>query len=384
MSVRLREIQLLLGCARVDNGANTSLHTQAAGISDWDALLDAADYHGVTPLLYRGLEGAFPSALPPEVAKRLRDAYHDSAKRGLILSVTLLTLLDALQRGGIAALPLKGPVLAELLYPDPALRPFSDVDILIRRQDVPAALRVLARDGYAPGPHLARLPMQTLLGLSDEVLLRHPRGANVDVHWGIAPADYPFRFDPEILWRSLRPAGLGGREVPGLTAESLLLFLCVHGAKHLWSRLMWLGDVARIAQQKPDWAGALELADGAGCARPLLMGLVLAHDLLGAPVPEWVLARGGAQRVIQSLAREAALRLDRIPPGEPGSLELTRFNARMAEKSWAKARHYSALLAPTEAELQLLRLPRMLALLYYPLRIVRLSAKYAVKRVRGR
>ena len=37
-------------------------------------------------------------------------------------------------------MPFKGPVLAQLAYPDPALRGFSDLDILIAETDVPAAM----------------------------------------------------------------------------------------------------------------------------------------------------------------------------------------------------------------------------------------------------
>jgi hypothetical protein len=89
--------------------------------------------------------------------------------------------------------------------------------------------------------------------------------AQVDLQWETGPADYPFRFDTEILWRSLGRARLAGRDVPSLSPERMLLFLCVHGAKHLWSRLQWLGDVARLARAQPDWASALELAAEAGC-----------------------------------------------------------------------------------------------------------------------
>jgi len=158
----------------------------------------------------------------------------------------------------------------------------------------------------------------------------------------------------------------------------LLLFLCVHGAKHMWSRLQWLGDVARIVRTQPAWADALELATEARCVRPVLLGLLLAHDLLAAPVPEAILERARSAEPVASLARQVTLRLNRIPPVEPESLEITTFNARMAERTWDKARHYAALLkAPTEAELEWLPLPEKLFFLYYPLRAARMAWKYS-------
>jgi hypothetical protein len=202
----------------------------------------------------------------------------------------------------------------------------------------------------------------------------------VDIHWDTAPADYPFRFDPEILWRSRCERVVDGRPVSSLEPESLLLFLCVHGTKHMWSRLMWLGDVARLTREIRDWDRALELAREAGCLRPVLTGLLLAHELLDAPLGDDVLRTARAVPVVGELVRQAARRLERIPPSEPGSMELTRFNAKMAEGVWHKARHFGARLwAPTEAEVERVRLPRALFALYYPFRIARLAARYALK-----
>jgi hypothetical protein len=76
--------------------------------------------------------------------------------------------------------------------------------------------------------------------------------------------------------------------------------------------------------------------------------------------------------------------LNRIPPAEPESLEITTFNARLAERTWKKVRHYAALLkAPTEVELELLPLPERLFFLYYPLRAARLALKYGLWLARG-
>jgi hypothetical protein len=313
---------------------------------------------------------------------RVRDADRDSGKRSLALSAALLAALDALRDEGVDALPLKGPALAAYLYPDPALRPSSDIDLLVHRPAVPAAFRALSRLGYALEPRLGRLPVQTLLAVSSEVTFRNGSGVPLDLHWEIAPRGYPFRFDAEILWRAVRPVPLDRREVPGLDPEALLLFLCVHGAKHLWSQLMWLGDIARLAQKQPDWTRAMDLAVDARCMRPLLLGLLLAHDLVDAPVPRFVLARARFDGVVSTLAREATLLLSRIPPVEPAS-ETTRFNARLAERRWDRAKHYATLLAPAEADLVLLSLPAPLRALYYPFRIARLATKYTL-RMRGR
>ena len=373
------EQRVLLCCAGAGSVDASILRAACGRIADWELLLEAADYHGLLPLLAIAMETACPDVAPPDVARRLRDSYRNYAKRALFFSSGLLTLLDALRENGIAAIPLKGPALAELLYADPALRPSSDLDLFVRAADVEAALTLLARQGFSLAPHLAGLPLASLFALSGEALLQSKTGIAVDLQWAIAPKDYPYAFDPEVLWRGLRPARLAGREIRNaLSPEALLLFLCVHGAKHRWSRLMWLGDVARLTQKTLDWDLVLQLAAETRCERPMALGLLLAHDVLEAAVPPAVLQRAGADQVACRQAERAKLHLLRVPSTEPGSLELTAFNAALADGLGAKARHYAALLrAPTEAELQLIVLPRKLFFLYYPIRAIRITAKLA-------
>lgn len=377
---RSAELELLLHCASADAGNGDRVCMLVQSVLDWDVLVETAEYHGLAPILHRALDRLCPELVPEHAASRLRNCYRDSAKRNLILTANLLALLDAFASEGIAVMPLKGPTLAESLYPDPVLRPFSDLDLLIRKQDVGAALRLLTRKGYTLGAHLARLSLPALLNLEFEVLLHHERMPPVDLQWQIGLGDYPFCFDMEILWRSQCQTRLAGREVPGLSPETLMLFLCVHGTKHLWSRLQWLGDIAMLSRTQPDWTCLWELASGSGCGRPVLLGLLLAHELLNAPVPEAILERARQTQVLQRLAGRVALALNRIPPTYPQSLEITMFNARMAECTWKKALHLAALLrAPTDDELLLLPLPEELFFLYYPLRGARLAIKYAAR-----
>ena len=278
--------QLLLYCACAAVVETDQVRIVAQQIVDWAALAEAAEYHGLSANLSRVIEGTCSDLVPDYVMSSLRDARRDSARRNLILTSQLFALLDAFKAADIAVVPLKGPVLAELLYPDPGLRPFSDLDILVRKPDVPAVIRVLTQQGYALGNHLKCLHLDVLLSLQNELIFHHVRLASVDIQWGIGPSHFPFRFDTEILLRSLSTTQVAGREVPSLTPESMLLFLCVHGAKHMWSRFQWLGDVARLARTQLDWAGVAGIATEARCVRPLLLGLLLAHELLDAPVPE--------------------------------------------------------------------------------------------------
>ena len=281
----------------------------------------------------------------------------------------------------IPVIPLKGPVLAASLYADPALRRFVDLDLLVHQRDVPAAMQILAAQGFSLNSDLGWAPEKTLIGWSCELSYNQSE-TRVDLHREIASSDYPFRLDPEILWRSLRSVRIEGREVPTLSPETLLLFLCVHGAKHFWINLQLICDVARLLETSPetDWTKALDRARQLGREHPVLLGLLLAHDLLQAPLAPEVKRRVEADGVIQPLADQVKGHLLVEAPAAVENLELVMFNIKMADRLWAKVRHLAALLkAPTEADAQSLHLPPMLFFLYYPFRFGRMVVKYGLR-----
>jgi hypothetical protein len=56
--------------------------------------------------------------------------------------------IATLEHGGVAALPVKGVLLAHQVY-DPALRPLHDIDLLVRPRDLSRALRIARSLGWS-------------------------------------------------------------------------------------------------------------------------------------------------------------------------------------------------------------------------------------------
>lgn len=68
--------------------------------------------------------------------------------------------------------------------------------------------------------------------------------------------------------------------------ENLLILLCIHGARHNWSRISWICDVSELIQHhKINWSEVTRNAGKLGVMRILLITLSLVHDLLGTPFP---------------------------------------------------------------------------------------------------
>lgn len=80
---------------------------------------------------------------------------------------------------------------------------------------------------------------------------------------------------------------LAGAPVPTMGPFCNLLMLCLHGSKHLWSRLIWICDVAQLLAATPalDWTLVLREGRRVGLSRALALGVLLAHRLTSAPCP---------------------------------------------------------------------------------------------------
>lgn len=118
--------------------------------ADWNSLIQLAAFHRVAPLLYKRLRNTCPQVVPASVLTDLEAYVRSVAIRSLLLTGELVRLLKRLEAQGIPAISFKGPALASLLYGDPALRHFDDLDILVRQEDYASAKRLLLSLGYQP------------------------------------------------------------------------------------------------------------------------------------------------------------------------------------------------------------------------------------------
>jgi hypothetical protein len=246
---------------------------------DWNSLVQLAAFHRVAPLLDRALRNTCAQAVPASVLAGLAAYVRSISHRGLLLTGELVRLLKRLDARGIPAIPFKGPALAALLYGDPALRHFDDLDVLVRQEDMPAAQQVLFALGYQPREQHPFHESFTLFKGTIEVVL--------ELHWYIMPEDFPFHLDPDGLWERREVFSFGGLPAATLAPADLLLYLCAHGSRHFWLRLQWICDVAQLIRRNPalDWERVMEQARIAGGQRMLFLGLALAHKLLAAPLP---------------------------------------------------------------------------------------------------
>ena len=344
---------------------------------DWTVLLRLAAAHAVTPMLHTALRKV---SIPHVVAEELRSRFERSGVLSLAQSGELARLVGLFEEHAIPVVALKGPMLSRYLYGDLGARTSGDIDVLVKREDVLRSRDALVSSGYRVANTLHWNSHSACLRLrGNEMAFESPSGVSIDVHWRLLPPNFPSAFDELDAWESLTTENIAGRRVRTLAPGPLLLFLCSHGAKHMFERLGWICDIARFLMVTPnvDWTAIVGQARQARALRQLSLGVRLAVDLLGAPAVREL----PPDAAVEPLARAVRNRLlaGAIPPVP--ALDSARYCLRLLERPGQRLRFLSGeYLTPSEAEYRALQLPPSLFFLYYPFRPVRLFWKHAIRR----
>lgn len=290
----------LLATARCHLGeAPADAVRTAAAACETDTLIAAAEWHGMAPLLAEALHRASADAalLAPVCARAA-----DHARRSLQLAAALARTIDLLRGAGIHVIAFKGPVLALSGYGELALRPTSDLDLLVAPAELWHARAVLEQAGFSSDVALPRAAEAAYLRAESAWNLRSHRGdVALDLHWRFTARLFRLPLDSAGMFNRANAVNIAGVNVPALCAVDQLLVLATHNWKHQFCKLIWLLDFAVAARHCRDWDAVAALARQARCQRILALNAEVVHRLFVTAVPA-ALARDAG---IASLATEA-------------------------------------------------------------------------------
>ena len=313
---------------------------------DWRRVLESGlRRHRMGPFLADLLRDRPPN---PRHRAQLAAEAETGARAALIQKAETERCLTALRRAGIAPILIKGWPLGERLYGSAALRHAKDIDFLVRADEMPRAIRAISGLGYAPQPGQAarmRLAMTghpALFEEANDVAFIRPDGRQVELHWRLTHMQGWIELEdiPDAV--ATHPMD-GGGEVAVLSDRAALIYLSVHGQLHLWGRMKWLLDIARLFETRSpeDLSADHAIAARLRAGRAVRIAAAMAHRVMGAPLPEdWPAPDWLERRAIAHF-----LRLMARPGGAPGTPE-------------ARAQYYLCAFAFGEGTVQRLASPR--------------------------
>ncbi len=110
----------------------------------------------------------------------------------------------------------------------------------------------------------------------------------VDLHWHIFRQGFSFSPSAEIIWEQLDQIKLNNQEIETLTLEILIIFLCIHSAKHGWTELSLICELAYLLSKNPqiNWQKIEYYFGKFGTKRMVLISLNLTKIFYNIPLTE--------------------------------------------------------------------------------------------------
>lgn len=286
-----QEDELLLCCARTKIKPETkeNISNLLNEDLDWQYLLQMASRHRLKPLLYYNLNSICPELVPEDILAELKDYFNSNVRKNLLLTGELIKIWELLKSEDISGIPYKGPSLAVLAYNDLKLREFNDLDIFVHKKHNQEVFKLMVSLGYIleSYPHTMDIDLY-FKTQTEHKFVNKDKKIVVEIHNKFQGHFFSFPINPRFLYENdtLQTLIFNNFQINTLSNENLILMLCVHCARHNWSKLFWICDIFELIESYGiKWEMLIKTAESLSIKRILLVNLKLASDFFGLDLP---------------------------------------------------------------------------------------------------
>ena len=269
------------------------VNAAASQITAWETLPTLAEQHGMAPLLYFHLK-KLPDSIPVPILRSLRAQALRDRLFNQVRSRQVAAIAASFEQAGVTLVFVKGAALAHNLYPEPGLRPMSDLDVLVRRADINAAREIFQSLGFQSGGWPHNPEKSRHLPAFHRVIDGLPIG--IELHYALLQDSNgrPWFEMQDITTPPVSFAVNPQTSALTLPNEEMLFHLCQHtffnnnGFDPL--RLMWVADIVNFANRfthEIDWSKIRRLYPS------VLHALAILHTL--SPLSPLVISQAGLQ-----------------------------------------------------------------------------------------
>ena len=376
---QIPELTFILKCIqnKVNAKEKTRIKSLANSNLNWDLVFEIAIKQRVLPILYKKIQTIIPGIVPDRIFTKFKNAYFNNTTRNLYLLSFLISCINILEKNNIKVLPFKGIVLAQDIYGDIALRSFSDIDILVNKENASKAWSLLLNNQFKPQLTLTEDQKKKYI-LSEDHIAFSKGKMHIELHWEMSGLYLSNPLTFEHVEKRLTTVHLHNKTISNLSPEDLLVYLCIHGTKHGWEYIEQVLSIAELIRinKDIDWNYVEKLVQTLHCKKMYSIGIFLSWKIFKAPLPEYRINElKNDQRVIK-LSRQAALSMFENITGSKIKYKINRFSLfhLMVRDSFTDMLRYGLRLIfrPTDKEWFYFPVPGSLSFLHYFLRPYRL------------
>jgi len=263
----------------------------------WQEARLKTQIHGIAPLLYCIYsDNGVLNFLDKSFTDYLSGQYHLNRSRIQRIQKVLHSILMESDVCGVTVMPLKGSLLINEYYINPAMRPMADIDILISEDDEARMGKIMASIGYHLELDIPRHKIYLSNTHISSMIGEHPDNPlAIEVHTKICCSIGFDLYDiTKHIWGNAEPGFLGFKLAMKPTRSMLLMHLFIHAVHHQYNgslRAIQLYDIFRIAGviDITDWTMISRIIESLGCEKLIYVAITMADDFMPIPVPDFVL-----------------------------------------------------------------------------------------------
>ena len=304
MSWRAEDRLLLFFCRKEtkERTKHKIFEAERVGL-DWSVFLENARENGVSALVYSKLNEIKEDCpnIPSKVFAELKKDYYLNATKNTLIFEELGKALEAFKKSGLRVIVLKGAALAEKVYGNIALRPMSDIDLLVKEEDMMNVNEQLKTLDYRPiDASVDDIDFSSTYLTTLDYRTPEENSPSFHIHWHFVNSTIPNEsyirnIKIDNIWRDAEETRIADVETLVMAPHHLLIHLSEHALRvtHSLSKLSFLCDIneaVNFYQERLDWGQLIDEAYTFNLEKMVYLSLFFSSKFLAAPVPEDVLS----------------------------------------------------------------------------------------------
>ena len=261
------------------------------GDINWDKLIAFATHQNILTIIYHVLSRErLLGEIPPEKRNELERDFIGKTAFILQYENLLREISDSFYKEGIPFVILKGPTIALELYEPCEVRPYGDLDLLIKSQDYDKVKDLLSKHEFRVAYPETEAYRRTYWNSVDFYFASNQNIA-IDLHWDTLMTSWGRNFfNGQEIWENTRALDCSGMRLPVLNPMILIPHLCLHLAfHHQFGKLQTLCDLDLAIQKfskDVDWEKMLKISYEMKIWKAIIYSMRLSKILLGTEFPE--------------------------------------------------------------------------------------------------
>ncbi|MGG3192465.1 nucleotidyltransferase family protein [Priestia aryabhattai] len=244
---------------------------------DYTSILEDTEHFHLSATVYSLLkqQGRIEQT-PIYFQSQLQKEYQTTLYNNLYIKNQLKLVLDTFEANGISAIPLKGILFAETYFGHFSARRTTDIDILIRKEDMEKAKMCIQKleynvEGDWPSYHFHRT--------FSKMMPHSPVPLTIELHRDIL-RENSSSLEIEQFWKHSTPLE-GYKHIKQLSEVHTFYMICLHGWKHGMDSLKYFIDIIQtihVLNHKIDYNALFKIAKNDQTLKRLTSTLTVVYN----------------------------------------------------------------------------------------------------------